>query len=187
MKEEIYREYTSAVKEDKILIIKNNKYRIKCDSKLYKEFIMLDLPQGAEIKEYIYKAVKLARNENIFNILFIEDNQLYSDMIKNMYDIAEKEEFNIYVIPEYNIGLLRKFFWIERLYIQMEYDKPRLTQFQVHLTDVCNVKCKGCGHYCNIIEEANMLEPGKYKNDLINMKKKFCGVEKIYLLGGEPL
>lgn len=53
MKEEIYREYTSAVKEDKILIIKNNKYRIKCDSKLYKEFIMLDLPQGAEIKEYI--------------------------------------------------------------------------------------------------------------------------------------
>lgn len=187
MKEEIYREYTSAVKEDKILIIKNNKYRIKCDSKLYKEFIMLDLPQGAEIKEYIYKAVKLARNENIFNVLFIEDNQLYSDMIKNMYDIAEKEEFNIYVIPEYNIGLLRKFFWIERLYIQMEYDKPRLTQFQVHLTDVCNVKCKGCGHYCNIIEEANMLEPGKYKNDLINMKKKFCGVEKIYLLGGEPL
>lgn len=29
MKEEIYREYTSAVKEDKILIIKNNKIQDK--------------------------------------------------------------------------------------------------------------------------------------------------------------
>lgn len=55
MKEEIYREYTSAVKEDKILIIKNNKYRIKCDSKLYKEFIMLDLPQGLKLRNIFIK------------------------------------------------------------------------------------------------------------------------------------
>ena len=60
-------------------------------------------------------------------------------------------------------------------------------KLEVHLTDHCNLNCKGCDHFSPIAHET-YLDIEKYKSDLdrINI---IVGdnIEHLFLLGGEPL
>lgn len=63
---------------------------------------------------------------------------------------------------------------------------PHLYRVVTHLTDHCNLKCKGCTHFSNIAEPA-FTDLGEFRRDMERMAKVFDGITEIYLLGGEPL
>lgn len=74
----------------------------------------------------------------------------------------------------------------EDLIYPIDYSKPRLCYFEYHVSHHCNLKCKGCGHYSNIADvEFGDIE--KYIQDIKRLKELFWGVERIRLMGGEPL
>jgi len=64
--------------------------------------------------------------------------------------------------------------------------KPVLYHFEVHLTDHCNLNCKGCAHFSNLCPPT-FAALGEFDADMGRMASLFSRVEQIYLLGGEPL
>ncbi|MDR2521860.1 MAG: 4Fe-4S cluster-binding domain-containing protein [Spirochaetaceae bacterium] len=67
--------------------------------------------------------------------------------------------------------------------------KPRLAklQFEVHLTEHCNLKCAGCGPFSALAEE-EYAKTSVFENDLRRINNLTNGdVRSIRILGGEPL
>ncbi len=59
--------------------------------------------------------------------------------------------------------------------------------FQIHLVEHCNLNCRGCYHFSSIAEE-ECLDIEEYKKDILRLSDLFEGnMERILLLGGEPL
>jgi hypothetical protein len=59
--------------------------------------------------------------------------------------------------------------------------------FEVHLSEHCNLKCAGCGHFSSIAEE-EFAEIDVFENDLSRISILTNGdIKYIALLGGEPL
>lgn len=66
-------------------------------------------------------------------------------------------------------------------------EKREKLKFEVHLTEHCNLNCKGCFHFSNIAEP-EFLDILEYEKDLHRLSALFGGeAELILLLGGEPL
>lgn len=63
---------------------------------------------------------------------------------------------------------------------------PRLHRLVVHLTDHCNLNCKGCTHFSNIARPA-FAEVDAFEREFDQLSRTFSGITEIYLLGGEPL
>lgn len=63
---------------------------------------------------------------------------------------------------------------------------PKLHRVVVHLTDHCNLNCKGCTHFSNIASPA-FTDVEEFRNDFLRLSKTFSDITEIYLLGGEPL
>lgn len=63
----------------------------------------------------------------------------------------------------------------------------KLLRFNVHLTDHCNLNCKGCGHFSPIAKE-KYLDLFEFENDCKRLSQLTNKrVERIELMGGEPL
>ena len=63
---------------------------------------------------------------------------------------------------------------------------PHLHRLLFHVTDHCNLNCKGCTHFSNIAEK-HLADPDEYRADITRLTKVFSGISEIFLLGGEPL
>lgn len=63
--------------------------------------------------------------------------------------------------------------------------KPTLYHFEVHITDHCNLNCKGCAHFSNLCKPT-FADLAEFESDMRRMAELF-DVRQIYLLGGEPL
>ena len=63
---------------------------------------------------------------------------------------------------------------------------PHLYRLVVHLTDHCNLNCKGCTHFSNIAKPA-FADPEQFDEEFRRLSEIFSGITEIYLLGGEPL
>ncbi|MFT4146104.1 MAG: radical SAM protein [Mobilitalea sp.] len=74
---------------------------------------------------------------------------------------------------------------IDFLY-KIDITKPRLDYIEYHVAHHCNLKCKGCGHLSNVAE-AEFGNLDCYIDDIKRLKELFWGIEKIRLMGGEPL
>jgi len=64
--------------------------------------------------------------------------------------------------------------------------KPSLPYLETHLTDHCNLNCKGCAHFSPIAKEW-FADPDEHQKDMIQLSKLFSNIETIRLMGGEPL
>lgn len=69
--------------------------------------------------------------------------------------------------------------------VHVRHEKPTLFHFDVHITDHCNLNCKGCGHFSNLCKP-NYLDLEAFVSDVEAIAEKLH-MEQIYLLGGEPL
>ncbi|MCL2065016.1 MAG: lysylphosphatidylglycerol synthase domain-containing protein [Candidatus Cloacimonetes bacterium] len=81
---------------------------------------------------------------------------------------------------------LNKMFFINNTFLKKIFFYKKI-RFAVHLTDHCNLNCKGCNHFSPLSEE-HFLDVEKYESDC----RKFSSiasnkVKLIKLLGGEPL
>ena len=63
---------------------------------------------------------------------------------------------------------------------------PRLHRLVVHLTDHCNLNCRGCTHFSNIAKPA-FADPVRFDDEFRRLSGIFSAITEIYLLGGEPL
>lgn len=69
----------------------------------------------------------------------------------------------------------------------MEHKPRNLLRFNVDLTDHCNLNCNGCGHFSPIANE-KYLDPISFEKDCKRLSELTNGkVERIELMGGEPL
>ena len=62
----------------------------------------------------------------------------------------------------------------------------KLFPVEVHVTEHCNLNCKGCNHFSNLAEE-EYLEPSQFEKDfkrLSELSEKYFAIK---ILGGEPL
>lgn len=77
----------------------------------------------------------------------------------------------------------RSLVWFRRVVLRR---KPVLYHFEVHITDHCNLNCKGCAHFSNLCKPT-FADLGEFEADMTRMAGLFSAVKQIYLLGGEPL
>jgi hypothetical protein len=66
------------------------------------------------------------------------------------------------------------------------FRKPELAYMELHVTDHCNLNCKGCGHFCPVATPQN-AELSQYRSDLHRLRQLFRNIRMIRLMGGEPL
>ena len=66
------------------------------------------------------------------------------------------------------------------------FNDPKL-QFQIHLVEHCNLKCRGCYHFSSLADE-EFLSVEEFERDIEQLSKLFNKkMERVLLLGGEPL
>ncbi|MEI7814398.1 MAG: radical SAM protein [Coriobacteriia bacterium] len=73
--------------------------------------------------------------------------------------------------------------WFRRAIL---HKKPVLYHFEVHITDHCNLNCKGCAHFSNLCPPT-FADIEEFGAEMDRMARLFSSVRQIYLLGGEPL
>ncbi len=64
--------------------------------------------------------------------------------------------------------------------------KPILPYIELHLTDHCNLNCRGCVHFAPIANRW-FADPEEHARDLSGLQRLFSTIEVIRLMGGEPL
>ena len=62
---------------------------------------------------------------------------------------------------------------------------PRLHRLVVHITDHCNLDCRGCSHFSNIAEPS-FANPAQLDREFARLAE-LVEITELYLLGGEPL
>ena len=68
------------------------------------------------------------------------------------------------------------------------WDKfSQIEDLQVHVNDHCNLNCSSCCHFSNLIKNDCFMDEKKLKKDLLQIKGKIKYINKVVLLGGEPL
>ncbi|PKQ21426.1 MAG: hypothetical protein CVT65_18630, partial [Actinobacteria bacterium HGW-Actinobacteria-5] len=73
--------------------------------------------------------------------------------------------------------------WFRRVILRR---KPVLYHFETHITDHCNLNCKGCSHFSSLCPSA-FADIDEFSADMHRMANLFSAVRQIILLGGEPL
>jgi len=65
--------------------------------------------------------------------------------------------------------------------------KPTLYYMELSVADHCNLNCKGCAFFSNIIDEESFYDLEQFKADISRLTELFENIRVITLLGGEPL
>ena len=65
--------------------------------------------------------------------------------------------------------------------------RPVLRYFEYHVTDFCNLRCKGCDHFANKVNSLEFASVERFRLSLEKLKEKFSNVSVIRIMGGEPL
>jgi len=105
------------------------------------------------------------------------------------------------VLPEATLGRLRstvlRRYYVESLisresrsarFLRRTFTgkRPTLYHLDVHVTDHCNLNCRGCEHYSSISDPV-FADLAQTVRELERLAELFENIEQIYLLGGEPL
>ncbi len=72
--------------------------------------------------------------------------------------------------------------------VKIDVSKPRLDYMETEIVRVCNLNCRGCCDFMNIVRgEDKFYDFSRCCADLERLKELFWGIGKIRLMGGEPL
>ena len=64
---------------------------------------------------------------------------------------------------------------------------PVLDYLETEITEFCNLNCRGCCDFSNLATEKKFYELEEFKKDFRRMAELFSHIDKIRLMGGEPL
>ena len=104
--------------------------------------------------------------------------------------LLNREYTNIYLLPdtsrEGEFPILNDSGTF-RSYVKRYDDiKPVLPYLEYHVSDYCNLKCKGCGHFSNRVSEKQFPDISQFRRSLESLAKKFRNIALFRLMGGEP-
>ncbi len=133
----------------------------------------------------VYELGRLAEEYsagNIDAVIIAMDNSWIGQAVLRL---LSRNIIRICIVPymyEYEDAVIddQAFMWVDPT-------KPRLEYLELHLADQCNLNCKGCAHFSNIVREERYADIKDYCRDLTRLQELFWGIGKLRLLGGEPL
>lgn len=82
--------------------------------------------------------------------------------------------------------LERKDFLVEECFKMVHVDENLLVHGEFHISDKCNLNCRGCTHFSPLFDTIGMDFESRIK-DLREVKRIFSNVFRLDILGGEPL
>jgi len=71
--------------------------------------------------------------------------------------------------------------------LPMDDTKPILTYLEYQVADNCNLNCKACAHFSNLVVKEAYASLFQYECELIRLSVLFEDIRVIRLMGGEPL
>ncbi len=115
-------------------------------------------------------------------VVYAADNDWCAVSVRRL---LEKGVYQLCHLPQYLENPLyditdQDFGWIE-------IEKPRLEYLEYHISFHCNLNCKGCSHFSNLVNEPRFGDYDRFCQDLIRLRELFWGIGKIRLMGGEPV
>lgn len=126
-----------------------------------------------------YDAIKLYKDGVIDRIIFPDGIEL--DLLRRMVNeciyLGVKKDDLFIIKPSIHNGyeIVKS-----SLYTRLKY-------IEFHVADHCNLNCKGCVHFSPLVKEPQFMDYEVMKADLIQLHKKVELIDKIHILGGEPL
>ena len=120
---------------------------------------------------------------SVETLLFVTKNDQTRDIAHRLKGLSVPA----YYIPHYLYADISSIPNLRDASVVVDLQKPRLNYLEFHVADHCNLNCKGCGHYSNLEPKALFADFDTYVKDLHDLKKLFWGIDKIRLMGGEPL
>lgn len=174
-------------------MLKNNLIILSDNKKLACQLENIYSRYGVTIDKTIYCDCKKVRVDEMLlksyfsgrsDVALIMKNSLLKDYTKALYLLGI---FNLYIYS-YDIQLdsINRIPTPKKL-IYIENKKPRLSFLDVEIAEHCNLKCKGCLDFSNLVKEKKYLNLDLYRDNLLKLKEYFWGIEMIHLQGGEPL
>lgn len=149
----------------------------------FEKYISMDVTNMVSDKYIsIYNYINNYSNDIIIIPAVICDEFNIDGLYKELIDIGIEDE-KIRFLPfefyynEDNISIkdLKKY-----------DDISFLNYLEICINDNCNMNCKGCSHFANLApKEYNNYE--NVKKDFIRLRKLFSHIDKIRIMGGEPL
>lgn len=130
------------------------------------------------------EVVKLYQAEQIDGIINLQgENPYYFNLLKQL-GIAE-----IYMIPHtlYCRQALGENLTGDAIVYSCRETLPELMQLEVHLADHCNLNCKGCSHFSNLVPSPVFADKEQFERDVRQLTHYFSQIHNFFLLGGEPL
>lgn len=143
--------------------------------------VEMPVPAGKKLNNNIPQAVHVAKGKQM---LLVFKNE---DLIKVTEAFHKNGLTQLYVCPWDTHFVDKDDVTLSSCVFQIDNSKPRLYQVEIELSEGCNLNCKGCFQFSNLVEGKNFADLKVFENDLEQLKKIFWGVGKIKLLGGEPL
>ena len=134
-----------------------------------------------------YKIINL---ENIINIIPIHTNIVIAMAnVWNAVEISKKLKkmgyINIYLYLNKTKSYINNFLDAECISLN-SCDSNMLPSIELHVTDFCNLNCKGCVHFSPLFDK--ILPDFETRiSDIYFLNKMFNHIFIISLLGGEPL
>lgn len=100
-------------------------------------------------------------------------------------ELLKKGFMNLYL---YNSGKnLDSKAHIEDIAIPYKNVLPTLPYLEYQVSDRCNLNCKGCSHFSNLIRTDVFPTIDSFEKELKRLKDIFSNIEVFRLMGGEPL
>jgi len=105
------------------------------------------------------------------------------DFIRGQYRKIHKSPF-----------MVSLFFFLRNIYSALDdffkkmlRKKPTLYYMELSVADHCNLNCKGCAFFSNIVNEESFYDLDQFKSDINRLTSLFGNIRTLTLLGGEPL
>lgn len=94
-----------------------------------------------------------------------------------------------------SIGILEQDILVfnQEMYEKGEYPLINLDEFnalpylEFHINDHCNLNCKGCSHFCPLVNEEKFTDYNQFEKDIQRLKELIQYIKIIRIMGGEPL
>jgi len=175
-----------------MFLLKNNQIVISDDKKIFIRYKDVCLKNGINIIEHVYceKNIQIKREilERYFqgsaDIVLIMKNSFLQYVTKELHHL---EVFSLYVYPyDIQLNCVDRIPSPKRL-IHIDNQKPRLGFLDIEISEHCNLKCKGCLDFSNLVRNKTFLDLNQFRNNLFKLKELMWGVAIIHLQGGEPL
>ncbi len=144
------------------------------------------IDEGCKDTERIYEMITAPDIEFLVIASDQGDYFLYESLIKKEAE-AKKREVEIRFLHPY-LKYIHHFhlFDCEKLFLRREDYANSIDYLEFHVTDNCNLNCKGCAHFSNLVSGRKHTDFLSWEKDMLRLKELVENIYTIRIMGGEP-